>query len=53
MMLTAIVDLVFNGGKYGISVGNQQFTVRNITVNNANVAINGLWNWGEQNSPYS
>ena len=29
-------DLVFNGGKYGIWVGNQQFTVRNITVNNAN-----------------
>ncbi|KAG1835639.1 glycoside hydrolase family 55 protein [Suillus variegatus] len=29
-------DLVFNGGKYGIWVGNQQFTVRNLTVNNAN-----------------
>ncbi|KAI0051873.1 glycoside hydrolase family 55 protein [Auriscalpium vulgare] len=39
-------DLVFNGGKFGIWVGNQQFTVRNITVNNANTAIYGLWNWG-------
>ncbi|KDQ60660.1 glycoside hydrolase family 55 protein [Jaapia argillacea MUCL 33604] len=39
-------DIVFNGGKYGIWVGNQQFTVRNITVNNANTAIFGSWNWG-------
>ncbi|KAH7929806.1 glycoside hydrolase family 55 protein [Leucogyrophana mollusca] len=39
-------DIVFNGGKYGIWVGNQQFTVRNITVNNANTAIYGLWSWG-------
>jgi glucan 1,3-beta-glucosidase len=39
-------DLVFNGGKFGIWVGNQQFTVRNITVNNAQTGIYGLWNWG-------
>lgn len=39
-------DLVFNGGKYGIWVGNQQFTVRNITVNNANTAVFSIWNWG-------
>ncbi|KAF8078080.1 exo-beta-1,3-glucanase [Lyophyllum atratum] len=39
-------DLVFNGGKFGIWVGNQQFTVRNITVNNANTGIYSLWNWG-------
>ncbi|KAG6854164.1 hypothetical protein C0991_009816 [Blastosporella zonata] len=39
-------DLVFNGGKYGIWVGNQQFTVRNITVNNANTGIYSNWNWG-------
>ncbi|KAK7693686.1 hypothetical protein QCA50_003257 [Cerrena zonata] len=39
-------DLIFNGGKFGIWVGNQQFTVRNITVNNANTAIFGIWNWG-------
>ncbi|EJU01870.1 exo-beta-1-3-glucanase [Dacryopinax primogenitus] len=39
-------DLVFNGGKYGVWVGNQQFTVRNITVNNAQIGIYAGWNWG-------
>ncbi|PPQ99276.1 hypothetical protein CVT26_014092 [Gymnopilus dilepis] len=39
-------DMVFNGGKFGIWAGNQQFTVRNVTVNNAQTAIFSLWNWG-------
>ncbi|TBU39254.1 beta-1,3-glucanase [Dichomitus squalens] len=39
-------DLVFNGGKFGMWVGNQQFTVRNITINNAQIGVFGLWNWG-------
>ncbi|KAF9481746.1 glucan 1,3-beta-glucosidase [Pholiota conissans] len=39
-------DLVFNGGKYGIWGGNQQFTIRNVTVNNAQIGIYALWNWG-------
>ncbi|KAJ7168217.1 exo-beta-1,3-glucanase [Mycena crocata] len=39
-------DLVFNGGKFGMWVGNQQFTVRNITVNNAHTAVTGVWAWG-------
>lgn len=39
-------DLVFNGGKFGVWVGNQQFTVRNITVNNAQTAVFAAWNWG-------
>lgn len=39
-------DLVFNGGKFGMWVGNQQFTVRNITVNNAQTAVFSSWNWG-------
>ncbi|KAF9218921.1 glycoside hydrolase family 55 protein [Gyrodon lividus] len=39
-------DIVFNGGKIGIQVGNQQFTVRNLTINDANTAILGIWNWG-------
>ncbi|KAL4258481.1 Polygalacturonase QRT3-like protein [Pleurotus pulmonarius] len=39
-------DMVFNGGKFGMWVGNQQFTVRNVTMNNADTAIFGLWNWG-------
>ena len=43
----AFLDIVFNGGMYGMSVGNQQFTVRNITVNNANTAVHASWNWGQ------
>ncbi|KAJ3507336.1 hypothetical protein NLJ89_g6366 [Agrocybe chaxingu] len=39
-------DLVFNGGKFGIWGGNQQFTVKNITINNAQTGIYSLWNWG-------
>ncbi|KAJ7303604.1 exo-beta-1,3-glucanase, partial [Mycena albidolilacea] len=38
-------DLVFNGGKIGMSVGNQQFTVRNVIVNNAQTGILAAWNW--------
>ena len=39
-------DLVFNGGKYGIWVGNQQFTARNVTVNDAQIGVYADWNWG-------
>ncbi|KIY50878.1 glycoside hydrolase family 55 protein [Fistulina hepatica ATCC 64428] len=39
-------DMVFNGGKYGMWMGNQQFTVRNVTINDAITAIYLLWNWG-------
>ncbi|KAF8439368.1 glycoside hydrolase family 55 protein [Boletus edulis BED1] len=39
-------DIIFNGGKIGIQVGNQQFTVRNLTINNADVAVSAIWNWG-------
>ncbi|KAI0818528.1 glycoside hydrolase family 55 protein [Irpex lacteus] len=39
-------DLVFNGGNIGLHVGNQQFTVRNLTVSNANTAVKCIWNWG-------
>ncbi|ODQ49670.1 pectin lyase-like protein [Saitoella complicata NRRL Y-17804] len=39
-------DLIFNGGKYAMWVGNQQFTSRNITINNAATAIFMNWNWG-------
>ncbi|PPQ70368.1 hypothetical protein CVT24_013143 [Panaeolus cyanescens] len=39
-------DLVFNGGKHGIWSGNQQFTVRNVTINDAKTAIFSIWNWG-------
>lgn len=39
-------DLVFNGGRYGANWGNQQFTMRNLTFNNAVTAINQIWDWG-------
>ncbi|KAJ6547049.1 exo-beta-1,3-glucanase [Mycena capillaripes] len=39
-------DLIINGGKYGMWLGSQQFTVRNVTVNNAQTAFFGAWNWG-------
>ncbi|KAL8927239.1 MAG: hypothetical protein Q9208_002415 [Pyrenodesmia sp. 3 TL-2023] len=39
-------DLTFNGGQNAASFGNQQFTVRNFVINNANNAINMVWDWG-------
>ncbi|KAJ7500847.1 exo-beta-1,3-glucanase [Mycena galericulata] len=39
-------DLVLNGGNFGMSVGNQQFTARNVAVNNAQTGILAVWNWG-------
>jgi glucan 1,3-beta-glucosidase len=41
-----MTDLIFNGGNKGFSVGNQQFTTRNLTFNNVNTAIEQLWDWG-------
>eukprot|EP00026_Physarum_polycephalum_P003498 Phypoly_transcript_03510.p1 GENE.Phypoly_transcript_03510~~Phypoly_transcript_03510.p1 ORF type:complete len:721 (+),score=115.57 Phypoly_transcript_03510:117-2279(+) len=39
-------DLVFEGGVYGIWVGNQQFTSRNITVRDvSSAAIYLNWDW--------
>ncbi|KAG9121204.1 hypothetical protein FRC07_002937 [Ceratobasidium sp. 392] len=38
-------DLHFRGGRYGLIVGNQQFTVRNITVEHVQTGIMQLWNW--------
>lgn len=39
-------DLVFEGGIYGIWVGNQQFTSRNITVRDvSSAAIYLNWDW--------
>ncbi|KAL3442228.1 pectate lyase superfamily protein-domain-containing protein [Aspergillus insuetus] len=39
-------DLIFNGGKIGAALGNQQFTMRNLTFNNVGTAISHFWNWG-------
>jgi glucan 1,3-beta-glucosidase len=39
-------DLEFVGGRLGVLVGNQQFTVRNVSFSNAQIAIQAVWNWG-------
>jgi hypothetical protein len=39
-------DLIFNGGKIGMWLGNQQFTVRNVSISDASTAIFAMWNWG-------
>ncbi|KAK4162860.1 glucan 1,3-beta-glucosidase [Cladorrhinum sp. PSN259] len=41
-----ITDLTFNGGATGASMGNQQYTMRNLKFNNCKTAIIQLWNWG-------
>jgi glucan 1,3-beta-glucosidase len=38
-------DLTFNGGNIGMFLGSQQFTTRNITINNCNTAVFMNWNW--------
>ncbi|KDQ06943.1 glycoside hydrolase family 55 protein [Botryobasidium botryosum FD-172 SS1] len=38
-------DVTFNGGQYGMFVGNQQFTVRNLRVSNAQTAVYSAWGW--------
>ena len=40
-----MADLTFNGGNYGMFLGNQQFTTRNLTFNNCNTAMFMNWNW--------
>lgn len=40
-----MTDLIFNGGNYGVFLGNQQFTTRNLTFNDCNTAIYMNWNW--------
>ncbi|KAL2162242.1 hypothetical protein VTH06DRAFT_7155 [Thermothelomyces fergusii] len=41
-----LTDLVFNGGATGASMGNQQFTMRNMKFNNCKTAIIQIWDWG-------
>lgn len=38
-------DLVFNGGAIGASLGNQQFTSRNMVFNSCGTAINMAFDW--------
>jgi len=39
-------DLIVNGGNVGLDVGNQQFTVRNVTINGSITGVKMSWNWG-------
>ncbi|KAI0813037.1 glycoside hydrolase family 55 protein [Xylaria sp. FL0064] len=39
-------DLTFNGGATGASLGNQQYTMRNLVFNNCKTGIIQLWDWG-------
>ncbi len=41
-----MTDVTFNGGIVGASVGNQQFTMRNLVFNNCVTAMSQLWDWG-------
>jgi len=41
-----LADLEIEGGKYGINIGNQQFTLRNIKISKAQIGISQIWNWG-------
>ncbi|AEO64347.1 glycoside hydrolase family 55 protein, partial [Thermothielavioides terrestris NRRL 8126] len=41
-----LTDLTFNGGATGASMGNQQYTMRNLKFNNCKTAIIQIWNWG-------
>jgi glucan 1,3-beta-glucosidase len=38
-------DLTFTGGATGASMGNQQYTMRNLVFNNCGTAIIMLWDW--------
>ena len=40
-----LTDLTFNGGKVGASIGNQQFTMRNLVFNNCITAISMGFTW--------
>lgn len=41
-----MTDLIFTGGLIAMNVGNQQFTMRNLTISNAGTAINIFYDWG-------
>ncbi|CEL56403.1 Glucan 1,3-beta-glucosidase OS=Cochliobolus carbonum GN=EXG1 PE=1 SV=1 [Rhizoctonia solani AG-1 IB] len=40
-----MADLHLVGGQSGLAVGNQQFTVRNVTIEDADIAVDQFWNW--------
>jgi len=40
-----MADITITGGATGLNLGNQQFTVRNVTISNAKTAIYLNWSW--------
>lgn len=41
-----MTDLEIIGGQYGMNIGNQQFTMKNIKISKAVIGISQIWNWG-------
>lgn len=41
-----MADLEISGGLYGMNIGNQQFTMRNVKISKAVTGISQIWNWG-------
>lgn len=41
-----MADLSFHGGDIGMNVGSQQFTSRNLSFHDCNIAIYQIWDWG-------
>src|SRR5690242_6316051 len=41
-----MADLDIEGGLYGMNIGNQQFTMRNVKISKAVVGISQIWDWG-------
>lgn len=41
-----MADLEIEGGRYGLNIGNQQFTLRNVKISKAQIGISQIWNWG-------
>lgn len=39
-------DVVIYGGLHGVELGNQQYSMRNLTFIGSAVGIKQLWNWG-------
>ncbi|KAF7294257.1 Glycoside hydrolase family 55 protein [Mycena chlorophos] len=40
-----IADLTISGGAFGMWISNQQFTIHNVSIDGADVAIYQQWNW--------
>ena len=41
-----LTDVSTTGGLYGLNIGSQQFTMRNLTISNAVTGISQIWDWG-------